>query len=525
MMWRINVGNLFHGAIRVVLRSRSDQLCVSEKAEKNLHGRDYLMKKALALKYKSLIKAGWKSVLAGAAALCIFAAMNVAAIKSYAGVTYMPDVTKEMNTPEFWLSFSPYDADTVQADRGRIEQININNLMNEKTNMNDLQHYNESIDGVEFNEKVLTKAREELKSYKDKGYYDQYGNKLSDILIESIAQNTQNRSASQLQAPMYAIVVKRTTLNAFPTDTIITDELGDVNFDYNVLSSVRVNEPLVIKSVSADGQWYYAESLNCYGWVNAYDVAICSSKAQWESAWVIPDDRVLVVTGSKVILAESNTNPESSNLLLTVGTVLEEAPAGSYGARVTNRSPIGNYVVYIPVRNGDGSYRKELALINGNAEVSEGYLPLTKRNILTVAFRMLGDAYGWGGMLSSNDCSGYVGDIYRCFGLKLPRNTTWQAASNSFSYDVSECTDEQKMELLNNMPIGSVLFFKGHEMMYLGTVNGKYYVVSSVSSIAYYAGPGVMRTRSVMINTLDIRRANGTTWLSNLYKLQVPYMM
>jgi hypothetical protein len=52
-----------------------------------------------------------------------------------------------------------------------------------------------------------------------------------------------------------------------------------VNFDYNVVSSVRVNEPLVIKSVSADGQWYYAESLNCNGWVNAYDVAICSSKA------------------------------------------------------------------------------------------------------------------------------------------------------------------------------------------------------------------------------------------------------
>ncbi len=483
------------------------------------------MKKALALEYKNPIITGRRYALTVAAAIFLFMAANVSGIKSYAGVSYMPDVTKEMNTPEFWLSFSPYDADTVQADRGKIEQVNLDNLMNEKTNMNDLQHYTESIDGMKFNEQVLASAREDLKSYQNKGYFDQYGNKLSDILIENIAQNTQNRSASQLQGPTYAIVVKRTTLNAFPTDTIITDELGDVNFDYNVLSSVRVNEPLVIKSVSADGLWYYAESLNCSGWVNAYDVAICSSKAQWESAWVIPEDRVLVVTDSKIILAESNTNPESSNLLLTVGTVLEEAPAGSYGARVTNRSPIGNYVVYIPVRNGDGSYRKELALINGNAEVSEGYLPLTKRNILTVAFRMLGDAYGWGGMLSSNDCSGYVGDVYRCFGLKLPRNTTWQAASHSFSYDVSECTDEQKMALLNTMPIGSVLFFKGHEMMYLGTVNGKYYVVSSVSSMAYYAGPGVMRTRSVMINTLDIRRANGTTWLSNLYKLQVPYMM
>lgn len=464
----------------------------------------------------------WKSVAAAFTAAAMILSQNVSA---YAGVSYMPDVTEEMNTAEYWLSFRGAAADMLMADADVIKRINSANFMNEETKMNDLLNYNTPTNTLELNEKFLSEARQDLKNYQNKGYFDRYGNVLSDELIETIAGNTVNPAAVQNQALMYAVVVKRTTLNAFPTEEIITDEQGDLNFDYNILSAVRVNEPLVIKTVSRDGRWYYALSLNCNGWVRAEDVAICSSKYEWESAWNIPDSSVLVVTGSRLFLAESNTHPATSNLMLTAGTVLELAPAGAYGVRVTNRSTIGNYVVYIPVRNADGSYRKELALVRKCKEVNEGYLPLTMRNILNVAFGMLGEPYGWGGMLSSNDCSGYVGDIYRCFGLILPRNTTWQAASWSLGYDVTDFPNEQKAAILNNMPIGTVLFFKGHEMLYLGTVNGKYYVVNSVSSLTYSGNPEIMRTRSVMINSLDTERANRSTWLSNIYKIQIPYMM
>ncbi|SFG15040.1 SH3 domain-containing protein [Oribacterium sp. WCC10] len=472
------------------------------------------------------IKTGINRMFRGAAAAAVTVAiLAVQPACTYAGVTYMPYVTAEMNTADYWLSLQGGNVDGVLADAAAIKRINADNCANAATNMNDLINYDKTIDTDNLNENLLKSSMEELKAYQSKGYYDQYGNNLTDELIESIAANTQSRMGTMSGAPMYGIVVKRTLQTAFPTTTIITDEQGDLNFDYNTLSAVRVNEPLIIKSVSADGLWYYTLSVNCYGWVKASDVAICASKVEWENAWNIPDNRVLVVTGNKIHLSESNTNPATSNLMLTMGTVLEMAPEGSYGARVTNRATIGNYVVYIPVRRSDGSYTKELALVSANADVNEGYLPLTTRNIITVAFNMLGETYGWGGMLSSNDCSGYVGDIYRCFGLVLPRNTTWQAASNAFGFDVTDCSDEQKAAILNNMPIGSVLFFKGHEMMYLGTVGGRYYVISAVSSIGYYAGPGVMRTRSVMINTLDTERANRTTWLRNIYKLQIPYMM
>lgn len=460
------------------------------------------------------------------AAMAVAAVMlTVQPVTAVASVMYMPDVTAEMNTPDYWLMLRGGEVDTVLADQGAIQRINAANLANENTNMNDLRNYSEITDVMGFNTRLMESALEDLKNYQQKGYFDRYGNVLSDELIQMIAWNTQNCMGVQSMAPMYGIVVKRSVQCAFPTDAIITDEQGDLNFDYNALSGVRVNEPLIIKSVSADGQWYYTLSHNCSGWVKASDVAICSSKTEWLNAWDIPSDRCLVVTRARLMLAESNTNPELSNLVLTMGTVLEQAPAGSYGTKITNRASVGNHVVYIPVRSSDGRYMKETALVSAKAGVHEGYLPLTTRNIITVAFNMLGETYGWGGMLSSNDCSGYMTDVYRCFGLVLPRNTTWQAASNAFNFDVTDQTDEQKAAILNNMPIGSILFFKGHEMMYLGMVNGKYYVVSASSSIGSFDGTGTMRTRSVIINTLDIQRANKTTWMSNIYKIQIPYWM
>ncbi|MBO6269007.1 MAG: C40 family peptidase, partial [Clostridium sp.] len=208
---------------------------------------------------------------------------------------------------------------------------------------------------------------------------------------------------------------------------------------------------------------------------------------------------------------------------LTLGTVLEAADAGSFGDRITNRSAFHNYVAYLPVRLSDGSYAKKKVLISQHHGIHEGYLPLTRRNILHTAFSMLGDAYGWGGMLAAEDCSGYIRDIYRCFGLELPRNTTWQAASPAARADVTGWSDMEKCALLNALPAGSTLFFRGHTMMYLGQWNGKYYVISSVSSMGNPYGGKNLRVRSVVINTLDVIRANGTTWLSNLHTMMIPY--
>jgi hypothetical protein len=83
----------------------------------------------------------------------------------------------------------------------------------------------------------------------------------------------------------------------------------------------------------------------------------------------------------------------------------------------------------------------------------------------------------------------------------------------------------QRQAVLDELPPGTILFFRGHEMLYLGTENGLHYVISSTGSIMAPGGTNVMRIRSVIINTLEETfRANGNSWLEDLHTAVVPYL-
>ena len=87
--------------------------------------------------------------------------------------------------------------------------------------------------------------------------------------------------------------------------------------------------------------------------------------------------------------------------------------------------------------------------------------------------------------------------------------------------DLGSMTDAEKMTALDTAPPGAILIFPGHEMIYLGSDNGKYYTINDVSSLVDIRDPdsGVVRPRSVIVNDLSTQRGNGTTWLSNLTHL------
>ena len=62
-------------------------------------------------------------------------------------------------------------------------------------------------------------------------------------------------------------------------------------------------------------------------------------------------------------------------------------------------------------------------------------------------------------------------------------------------------------------------------MMYLGERNGRLYVISDVSSLVLPSDETrtKIRARSVIVNSLDMQRANGTNWLGSLYCGVVPW--
>ena len=448
--------------------------------------------------------------------LCIAASLCIPAF----GV-YLPDVTPEMSQSAYWSDMQA-DPNAVLMTSEEIAQRNAEGYAASGTGMYDLKNLPETIDGVAQRDALLSSGTSDANYYL--GWtYDSTGSRHTQASYEAMVRNMLDPDAQTEQPIRYAVAVNRTTLHTFPSNEQILDDPNDPEFDYQHLTGVRVNEPLAIYGKSADGAFYLVRSVCCPGWVPAEDVAVCADKAEWLDAWDFAPEDTLVVWGTYTT-ALSVVAPEVSRRLLTQGTTLQRVELEDRNTLVNNRAAYNNHVVYLPVRNEDGSYAKMLCLIAEHAEVSAGYLPMTQANIAKVAFAVLGDAYGWGGMMLAEDCSGYVRDVYKCFGMEVARNTTWQQAMPVFKLNLTGLSAERKTAAIKALPLGATLYFSGHEMMYLGCVNDKLYVVSAVSSIMNPDVSGTrQRARDVMINTLDIKRANGNTWLQDLNAATVNY--
>ena len=437
-----------------------------------------------------------------------------------AAVSYMPDVTAEMSDASFWADYHEGYRDVILTPE-EIKAFNTDTFLADGTMVMDLKSAAATYNGISRNASLVSSSTSDAQYYLS-WTYDKDGNKTDWAYFQEMIDNTQDPNAKEVMPTRYGIAVNRTIVQVFPSDKFLLDDPYDKDSDNMALSAVPVNEPLIIYNTSADGKYYLARIASCSGWVPAEDVALCADKEEWLSAWDLPSEDLLVVYGNKVYTDRSYETPETSKRMLTTGTALELVTDLVPDQRVGNRSPYHNYVVYLPVRNEDGSYRKELALIPEKAQVSIGYLPLTMENIAMITLNHLGDAYGWGGMLDVEDCSGLVRTVYSCFGLEVARNGNWQWNMNMKKIDMTNMSLEEKCMILDEMPLGSALCFPGHEMIYLGKVGGKYFVISAVGTIMSPDTGKRLNTRDLMINTLDVKRANGKTWLEALDKAFMP---
>ncbi len=118
--------------------------------------------------------------------------------------------------------------------------------------------------------------------------------------------------------------------------------------------------------------------------------------------------------------------------------------------------------------------------------------PFTRRELLTEAFSVLDEPYGWGGKGGGYDCSRFLLDIFGRFGIELPRHSARQAMAGTFSVDVSSVEDLNEKRLLLEAAAhrGIVLLhFPGHIMLYLGT--SKEGVPMAIHAFSEYLTPCV----------------------------------
>lgn len=422
-------------------------------------------------------------------------------------VNQMPDVSRPMLDPGFWID-KLSDPDQIIMPLDDIGAFNRTIIKALPVTVCDLSTCSSFMSGDQLKKQI------DVPFPKEPMYIGP--NQVAQSYLEQMKANMNLKAIRDRNEVQYAFTVKRSSLRVYPTSDVVSDERDDQEFDLFQNTAVHPFEPLLIYHTSADRKWYFARMYNCFGWLPADDVAISPDKKAWEAYQ--NSDRFIMVAGNRLRLCENPNSPEISNLGLPMGTIIPLAD-NPIPTMIDRQDPTGNYVVKLAVRTSSGKLGFKLALLPYSLDVREGYLPYTRANVIKQAFKLQGDRYGWGGMLDSHDCSSLILDVYRCFGFKLPRNSEQQvvSAGKTVSFEGSDL--KKRAELFTDLLPGASLHFPGHVMLYLGQEGDRYYVISALGNRAIRNGNGIMevhRVHGVVVNSLDVTRKNGKTWLESL---------
>lgn len=290
-----------------------------------------------------------------------------------------------------------------------------------------------------------------------------------------------------------------------------TEKDGD-----NQITVLLPNEPVVIVRESSCKEWYYLYARNAAGWVRKDCIADCGGSdcdIQQRNGRQ-PD--FYVITASRW---RTECNPKYkcvSQIPLYMGTILKKCNGKEFAGFPYN----GNIAALFPIKNQNGQYEERQIQLTQAAGAVCGFLPCTAENILKLAFSMLGEVYGWGGSLDSRDCSMMVHDIFACFGICLPKDTTGLQSLKGLDIfmDLTSYSKEEKEQILTRLRPGAVLGFPGHVMIYLGKTGQDYYVISQTGHFYQKTDTGFEKVtvNSCVVNSLSVYRKNEKTWLNSL---------
>jgi cell wall-associated NlpC family hydrolase len=302
----------------------------------------------------------------------------------------------------------------------------------------------------------------------------------------------------------YGLTATRTNVRTFPTNTGIFKTAGDRDFDLFQETALNPGEPVVILHKSADAKWYFVQTANYRGWVPTANVALASDRQEWLK--YLNEESFLVVTANKISLPDSTKAP----LVFEMGAKLILAKS--------EPSNSGSYLVKLPARDDQGKLYFKQAVIAKSADVSVGYLPYTRANIIEQAFKTYGMPYGWGGLHDSVDCSSLTMNIYRSFGFALPRNADQQEVKVGKTVHLTQDPGKRAVQL-NSLEPGATLHMNGHVMLYLGKDSGKFYTIHSLASYVERLNDGTLRRvrpMKVVVSDLDLVRGTGKTFAQSL---------
>lgn len=237
-------------------------------------------------------------------------------------------------------------------------------------------------------------------------------------------------------------------------------ENGKTRWDVWNVNVVRIASPVTVLHVSASGGHLFVLSPEGYGWIKTEDIAFCDANTLREFT---ETKDFVVCTGDRVAVFTDPTCRYATRWF----RMGDRLPLASSGDKRR---------VKLPSRTADGSLVVDTAWLAKDAQVSVGYLPYTRRNIVTTAFTMLGNRYDWTMAWLGRNHETTLRDLFACFGFNLPFNAELFTfyGDNTRVVMPDEGKEAQYKAIMANEPFVTIQTCGGgHSQLYLGKYNGE----------------------------------------------------
>lgn len=385
-------------------------------------------------------------------------------------------------TPDYWAARLD-NADAPILDRAQINAQNAR-MRAEDSHIQDIATLPAQLGATQVRDSIGA-----LSSWPKRALYDEKGQAIAPGLRTAIEANLGLDAVPAQVAPSYGLVVKRAALRTFPTRQRVFSTVGDTDIDRFQESALFPGDKAAVVHRSADGRWLFVHSERYSAWIEA-DAVASGDKATVLGYGAKGPYRI--VTGATAHTAYTPEEPRVSRLQLDMGVrlpVLADWPAAE---PVNGQQAHASWVVQLPVREADGRLRLVPALLPRSQDTAADYLPLTPRLLLQQSFKFLGERYGWGHDYDTRDCSGFVSEIYRSFGVLLPRNTSAQAISPALDRLPFTSKDSKAVRdrAVTDLQVGDLVYIPGHVMMAIGHVDGRTWVIHDTAGGSWFGADG-----------------------------------
>lgn len=391
--------------------------------------------------------------------LLVAAGCTVEEKLDYSSSDILPNTHRQMNSPGFWTAREPL-ADKIILDPAGI--ILFNSRVEKELKLSEGLAGTGSVYSGKELASVLAK---DLKGFSERKLYSRQAVRVGRPFYRVMADLMNVEAIPPRIDARYGFVSRYADQRILPTDEILTEEPGDIDFDELQNSSLDIGAPLVILHETKDGLWVYAHSPTSPGWIKKDSIVFCGL-AEFKGYLEKAPFAVVTAARADIFLDRGLTQYLDCVRMGAKFPVVSEPVPGVAG-------------IAVPFRAQDGKFIELTAYVK-RSDINFGYLEYTPRNIIQQAFKLLNAPYRWGGKDGERDCSGFLQEVFSTAGIVLPRNSSDQARTGrALGVFTEETAGEFKLRILHEQAIAGVtlLRLKGHISLYIGAYEGRPYVI------------------------------------------------